>query len=84
MEIFQRPMCLISEERTHTQTKDEIHLRCNQKAVEQIEKINIPIVVLAVVGRHNTDTSHLMNHLGTSFYNENNATYIFSLTYADM
>jgi ribosome biogenesis GTPase A len=68
MEIFQHPMCLISAESEKNEKGEEtkIVLKKEPKTFEQIEKIDRPIVVVAVVGLYRTGKSYLMNRLADS------------------
>lgn len=68
MEIFQHPMCLISAESEENEDGEEtkIVLKKEPNTFEQIEKIDRPLVVVAVVGLYRTGKSYLMNRLADS------------------
>ena len=63
MEIFQRPMCLISAERD---TADKMVLKTEDRTIEQIQQIKWPLVVVSIVGLYRTGKSYLMNRLAGS------------------
>ncbi|XP_053390581.1 guanylate-binding protein 1-like, partial [Mercenaria mercenaria] len=56
MEVFKRPMCLISVERKYV-------LKIEDDTLQQISKIDWPMVVVSVVGLYRTGKSYLMNRL---------------------
>lgn len=55
-EIFVRPMCLINS------TKDR-GFYIEENVLRQIQKIDVPLVVVAIVGLYRTGKSYLMNRL---------------------
>jgi hypothetical protein len=74
LEILQHPMCLISAEceRNKKGKVTKTHLISQGEALDQISKIDLPIVVVAVVGLYRTGKSYLMNCLAQSskgYYN---------------
>ncbi|XP_053391319.1 cilia- and flagella-associated protein 251-like isoform X7 [Mercenaria mercenaria] len=59
LQIFQRPMCLIS-------TNEEGNVSVEENALNQIKKIDCPLVVVAIAGLYRTGKSYLMNRLAGS------------------
>ncbi|XP_060551714.1 guanylate-binding protein 1-like [Ruditapes philippinarum] len=68
LEIFQHPMCLIGAVYVKNQKGQvtKTHLEIQEEALDQISKIDLPIVVVAVVGLYRTGKSYLMNRLAES------------------
>ncbi|XP_060575169.1 guanylate-binding protein 1-like isoform X2 [Ruditapes philippinarum] len=68
MEVFKHPMCLISAENVKNEhgEEDKIMLKSEQEVFKQIEQIEMPMVIVAVVGLYRTGKSYLMNRLAES------------------
>ncbi|XP_053390814.1 guanylate-binding protein 1-like [Mercenaria mercenaria] len=56
MDVFKRPMCLISTEKENV-------LSIEEDVLEQISRIDCPLVIIAIVGLYRTGKSYLMNRL---------------------
>ncbi|WAR22325.1 GBP3-like protein [Mya arenaria] len=56
LEVFKKPMCLIS-------TEGENILKVEEETLKQIEKIDLPCCVVVVAGLYRTGKSYLMNRL---------------------
>ncbi|XP_060551709.1 protein SEY1 homolog isoform X2 [Ruditapes philippinarum] len=69
LEVFKHPMRLISakSEENEDGQKGKIIWKSEMKVSEQIKKIDLPLVVVAVVGPCRTGKSYLMNCLANSF-----------------
>ncbi|XP_053376380.1 guanylate-binding protein 1-like isoform X2 [Mercenaria mercenaria] len=59
LEVFRRPLCLISADASNV-------LKLEMGTIEQIEKIDWPLVIVSVVGLYRTGKSYLMNRLAES------------------
>ncbi|XP_052790073.1 guanylate-binding protein 3-like [Mya arenaria] len=56
LEVFQRPLCLLS-------AGDKNVLQVDQSVLEQLSIIDLPCVIVAIVGLYRTGKSYLMNRL---------------------
>ncbi|XP_060561032.1 guanylate-binding protein 2-like [Ruditapes philippinarum] len=65
LEIFQHPMCMISALSVTNDIGEEtkILLKSEDKVFDQIKKIDLPMVVVAIAGLYRTGKSYLMNRL---------------------
>ena len=61
------PICLVEN---HNE-----HLSVNHEAIEILEKISQPVVVVAIVGLYRTGKSYLMNRLAGQNHGEWHAVY---------
>jgi ribosome biogenesis GTPase A len=61
-------MCLISTESVKNEQgeEDKIILKSELEVFKQIEQIELPMVIVAVVGLYRTGKSYLMNRLAES------------------
>ncbi|XP_060575072.1 guanylate-binding protein 4-like [Ruditapes philippinarum] len=67
MEIFKHPMCLISSESVEDVHGEEIiKMEEKQEVLNQLKEIDLPMVIVAVVGQYRTGKSYLMNLLAES------------------
>ncbi|XP_060575226.1 guanylate-binding protein 1-like [Ruditapes philippinarum] len=67
MEIFKHPMCLISSESVEDEDGEEIiKMEEEQEVLNQLKQIDLPMVIVAVVGLYRTGKSYLMNLLAES------------------
>ncbi|XP_060587123.1 guanylate-binding protein 1-like [Ruditapes philippinarum] len=72
MDIFKHPMCLISAESIKNEKGEEteIALKIEPTVLNEISKIEWPIVVVAIVGLYRTGKSYLMNQLAEAVSSE--------------
>ncbi|XP_060575210.1 guanylate-binding protein 1-like [Ruditapes philippinarum] len=68
MEVFKHPMCLISTESVKNAKGEiiKVNLKEEQKVLNQLKQIDLPMVIVAVVGLYRTGKSYLMNLLAES------------------
>ena len=68
MDVFKHPMCLISTETVKDAKGEIININYNgeQEVLNQIKQIDLPMVIVAVVGLYRTGKSYLMNCLAES------------------
>jgi predicted AAA+ superfamily ATPase len=68
MEVFKHPMCLISTESVENENGGEIknNFKEEQEVLNQLKQIDLPMVIVAVVGLYRTGKSYLMNLLAES------------------
>jgi predicted AAA+ superfamily ATPase len=79
-------MCLISAKIEENEDGEErkIILKSEQKVFEQIKKIDLPMVVVAVVGPCRTGNSYLMNCLASSFKGTHITIFVFEVVMCSM
>jgi flavodoxin len=68
MDVFKHPMCLISTETVKDAKGEIININYNgeQEVLNQIKQIDLPMVIVAVVGLYPTDKSYLMSQFTES------------------
>ncbi|XP_060551713.1 guanylate-binding protein 1-like [Ruditapes philippinarum] len=68
LEVFKHPLPLISTESVQSEDgkEEKIILKSENEVFEQIKQIDLPLVVVAVVGLYRSGKSYLMNRLAKS------------------
>jgi predicted AAA+ superfamily ATPase len=68
MEVFKHPMCLISTESVENARGEiiKINYKEEQEVLNQLKQIDLPMVIVAMVGLYRTGKSYLMNLLAES------------------
>jgi predicted AAA+ superfamily ATPase len=68
MGVFKHPMCLIRSVIVEDEDGEEIMIKMEeeQEVLNQLKQIDLPTVIVAVVGLYRTGKSYLMNLLAES------------------